>query len=327
VSDDKEWLALVVRLLAIQIVGCLILAAAVGFTEAPPLLVYASAGFAFSVILVGVFILRDTYTCWRQRGDSVLAYVVAGLSARRQKLTLALVGLALAMVQLTIITWAKAALPLVQPYWADPYLAEFDRMILGTDAFRIAQLLPVGPVIDRFYNTWFPWLALVFTMNLFRDPSNEKSQAALSFFLTFALIGVIGMFLMPSGGPIFYERLGHGDYFADLHVPRLSVLVADYLWAAHNGLLADPASGISAMPSMHIAMAMWTTLTLRSISRRAGYVGAAYGLVMLFGSVYLGWHYLSDGIVGALGALGCWRLARVPNWHLATASVARTKTV
>jgi membrane-associated phospholipid phosphatase len=316
---DKEWLGLVVRLLAIQIVGCLLLALALGFTRQPPLLVYASAGFAFSVILVGVFILRDTYTCWRERGDSVLAYVVAGLRARRQKLTLALVGLALAMVQLTIITWAKAALPLVQPFWADPYLAEFDRMILGTDAFRIAQWLPVDPVIDRIYNTWFPWMAVVFTMNLFRDPSNEKSQAALSFFLTFALIGVIGMYLLPSGGPIFYERLGYGDHFADLRVPRLSVFVADYLWAAYKGITAEAASGISAMPSMHVAMAMWTYLTLRSISRRASYVGAAYALVMVFGSVFLGWHYLSDGIAGALGALACWHLARVPSRKLVLA--------
>ncbi|GAA4712346.1 phosphatase PAP2 family protein [Sphingomonas lutea] len=310
---DQDWMALAVRLIAIQIVGGVILAFSLGFAQEPPLLVYAASGFAFSVITVGVFILIDTYACWRENGASALSYIVAGLQRRKHKLRLAGAGLTLAIVQLTILTWTKGTLPLVQDFWADPYLAEFDRMILGTDAFRLAQLLPGGALIDRHYNTWFPWLAVVFTMNLFRDPSDKKSQAALSFFLTFALVGVLGMFLMPSGGPIFYERLGYGDQFAGLNPPQISSMASDYLWAKHNHLVVDVASGISAMPSMHIAMAMWTYLTLMSISRRAGVVGAIYGILILFGSVYLGWHYLSDGIAGALGALGCWHLARVPN--------------
>ncbi len=322
---DKDWLALALRLIAIQVVGCVILALVLGFAQPPPLFVYSGAGVAFCVVVLGVFVLVDTHTCWRERGDSVLAYVAAGLRARRQKLTLAFVGLTLLILQLTILTWAKTILPLVQTYWADPYLAELDRLILGTDAFRIAQMLPVGPFIDRLYNTWFPWLAVVFTMNLFREQSEVKSQAALSFFLTFALVGVIGMFLMPSGGPIFYERLGYGDHFADMHLPQFSSLASDYLWARH-GRVADAAAGISAMPSMHIAMAMWTCLTLRSISRRAGYVGAAYASLMLFGSVYLGWHYLSDGIVGALGAVGCWHLAQVPNRERSAVSRVLSKS-
>lgn len=319
-------MALALRLVAIQVVGCVIVALALGFAQKPPLIAYTESALAFCIITLGLLVLADTYKCLRESGDSVLAYIEAGLKSRQQKLIFALAGLTLAVLQLTILTWIKATLPLVQDYWADPMLAEFDRLILGTDAFRIAQLLPVGPYIDRLYNMWFPWLAVVFTINLFREPSKEKSQAALSFFLTFALVGVIGMFLMPSGGPIFYERLGYGNDFADLNVPALSALGSDYLWAKRNGFVAEAASGISAMPSMHVAMAMWTFLTLRSVGRRAGYAGAAYASMMVFGSVYLGWHYLSDGIAGALGAVACWHLAKVPNRERATIAGALNET-
>jgi membrane-associated phospholipid phosphatase len=74
------------------------------------------------------------------------------------------------------------------------------------------------------------------------------------------------------------------------------------------------------MPSMHIAMACWAALSLRAYSRRMQWVGWTYVGLIWFSSVHLGWHYVSDGAVGIVGALLVWRLAgaigaaRVSNW-------------
>jgi hypothetical protein len=70
-------------------------------------------------------------------------------------------------------------------------------------------------------------------------------------------------------------------------------------------------AGISAMPSMHIAMACWAALALRAYSRKMQWVGWTYVGLIWFGSVHLGWHYFTDGVVGALGALVVWQLAGV----------------
>ena len=63
------------------------------------------------------------------------------------------------------------------------------------------------------------------------------------------------------------------------------------------------------MPSMHIAMACWLALTLRAASPRWQWAGWTYLALIWFGSVHLGWHYASDGLVGIAGALLVWRTA------------------
>jgi drug/metabolite transporter (DMT)-like permease len=57
------------------------------------------------------------------------------------------------------------------------------------------------------------------------------------------------------------------------------------------------------MPSIHVACAVWLALVLRIP------VAWVYPALIFLGSVILGWHYASDGIVAAFGALVCWALA------------------
>jgi membrane-associated phospholipid phosphatase len=110
----------------------------------------------------------------------------------------------------------------------------------------------------------------------------------------------LGQYLAPSAGPIFFERIGLGDRFAALPVSPWAQTAADYLWQDYLGETGKLGTGISAMPSLHIAISGWFVLVFRSQLPRLQFIALAYFGLIAFGSVYLGWHYAVDGIVGVL---------------------------
>ena len=67
-------------------------------------------------------------------------------------------------------------------------------------------------------------------------------------------------------------------------------------------------AGISAFPSLHVAGAAWVAAVVASLSRKLAPLAWAYFLLILMGSVYLGWHYALDGIAGLIIALVMFRL-------------------
>jgi hypothetical protein len=266
---------------------------------------------AWPLLEIGVIyaIFYGLFKLWQQRTENPLTALLKLASAERRQVISCICAFALAVIQLTVLTWNKVFLFHVTDFWADPYLARFDELLFGTDPWRLAHLVPIGPFIDRVYVLWFPWLSTVFGATLLRRPSFGKAQAGLSFFLIMGVLGVGSIFLLPSAGPLFYEHLGYGTHFADLtrQLPPFTKMGADYLWEKHLGHIADFASGISAMPSMHVAMATWTALAIQSMNKRLVVIGWAFWAFVFFGSVYLGWHYAADGIVGSLGAAALWR--------------------
>ena len=67
--------------------------------------------------------------------------------------------------------------------------------------------------------------------------------------------------------------------------------------------------GISAFPSMHNAVAALLALAAWRVSRPLGAAMTLFAVMILAGSVHLGWHYAVDGYAGILVAVVCWRLA------------------
>jgi membrane-associated phospholipid phosphatase len=78
------------------------------------------------------------------------------------------------------------------------------------------------------------------------------------------------------------------------------------LWEAKLHGTWLPFGGISAMPSIHLAMATLFALLAFSVRRWLGIVFIGYVLVIQIGSVILGWHYAVDGYAGILLALLIW---------------------
>lgn len=96
-----------------------------------------------------------------------------------------------------------------------------------------------------------------------------------------------------SAGPIFYDRLFDPDLFDDLTASLRSsgagqaiLRISDYLYSSYTSRQASIGTGISAMPSSHVAMVTLNALLLGNINRTAGIVAWLYVAVIMFGSVY-----------------------------------------
>ena len=146
----------------------------------------------------------------------------------------------------------------------------------------------------------------------------------LSYFVLWTVIGPLIHSALPAAGPIFYERFGYGARYAAISSSPEVKQVADYLWDIYASKRFGAASGISAMPSMHVAMSTWTVIAFHQFARRWLPVALLGWAVITALSIALGWHYASDGIVGSLAALGTYAaLSKVMQLRVST---ARTET-
>ncbi len=219
-----------------------------------------------------------------------------------------------------------------RPFSWDPGLAEADRwLFLGEDGWRVLHDWFGSPgatyFIDLTYHGWFVPMSLGVVMCAFFGPGSYRlrTQYLLSYIFAWIGIGSIAAFLMPSAGPCFYNELvGTNAGYAELmrvlaeHDAILAAERGQGLYALGNmqGLLASHGSdqiaiggGISAMPSVHNALAILFAMAGFRIHRWLGWAMTGYALLIWVGSVYLGWHYALDGIVSAVMLLLFWPLA------------------
>ncbi len=75
--------------------------------------------------------------------------------------------------------------------------------------------------------------------------------------------------------------------------------------------------GIAAFPSLHVAFQALLWLCVRRLSQWGGIVFGVAFVIMSFGSVITGWHYLIDALAGVAMAVPCYwaffaRLFRFP---------------
>jgi hypothetical protein len=121
----------------------------------------------------------------------------------------AILGLALALHG-----WAKSSMPYVTGYWADGMLANIDHAIFGTDPWRLFRSELLKPVYAQAYVSWFP---ITFgSMAVLAFSRNDHGALFNSYLITLIAGGTMGEHLLPSAGPIFYERIGLGPRFAEL---------------------------------------------------------------------------------------------------------------
>jgi hypothetical protein len=205
--------------------------------------------------------------------------------------------------------WAKPLLNHFVPFWADPLLAGADRLLfLGHDPWTLFTWLNSGAAAVFYHRGWFALMIVTLLIVLCRPPSPQKSAAMLSYFLLWSVVGPLVHILLPAAGPVFFDKLGYGSTFAAIAFPAETAIMVDYLWRVYQGAQFGPGSGISAMPSLHIATTAWMIIAIRAHAPRWTGAMAAVGLLIFLLSISLGWHYAFDGIVGAAAALGCYRL-------------------
>jgi len=92
----------------------------------------------------------------------------------------------------------------------------------------------------------------------------------------------------------------HGQY------QNWGIIAQNYLWQIYQNGQAHLGGGISAMPSLHVAVALLVFLLMRPYGPRLAWLFGGYVVVMLVGSVHLGWHYAVDGYAGLVGGWVAW---------------------
>lgn len=216
----------------------------------------------------------------------------------------------------------KMLIPRFLPFWLDDSFAAADRaLFLGHQPWELTHALfgsaAATIFFDRLYSFWVLLLSIVIvSMALFARRA-DRARFFLSFTLIWILLGVVGAWLGASAGPCYTQAIGASSApeFAGL-MQRLhdigdgGVLGAldwqDMLWRSYANQDYQFGMGISAMPSLHNAIALLYALAAFRIARPLGYLFSLYGILIYIGSIHLGWHYAVDGIVSAAGAAAIW---------------------
>jgi hypothetical protein len=118
-----------------------------------------------------------------------------------------------------------------------------------------------------------------------------------------------------SAGPAFYGQVtgdfaryrAMADYLSfDRGLPFSATTIQNYLWNAHQTGRIDFGTGISDLPSLHVTMScLWTAVAWRT-GRLLGWLATAFTLLIVVGSVHLGWHYASGSVFAVASACGLW---------------------
>jgi hypothetical protein len=221
----------------------------------------------------------------------------------------------------------------------DPLLAELDRrLFFGHDPWRVIRaLIPTAGearLIDAAYHAWFAPMAIGVIACAWLPASTYRlrTQYLLSYVAIWVGIGSLLAFLLPSAGPCFYDHfVGPNPGFTEL-MRRLadaqaatgsqftSLAIQSELLSHYGSQSLIVGAGISAMPSVHNALSVLFALAAFKINRIAGWVAAAYAVLIWLGSIYLGWHYAIDGLAAALLTLAIWPLAGLAADRLACPS-------
>jgi len=229
-------------------------------------------------------------------------------------------------IELNLFDSLKMCITDLIPFYCDVIFMKLD-YILHFNNHPWVFFLPIltsaiaAKAIDLLYASWY------FAVNIFifwLSWSNRR-KLRMQFFMTNILIlFVIGNFMatiLSSAGPCYYEKVTRytennpfRPLMEKLHtinndIPLVAVELQGNLWKNYVKKGRVFGNYISAMPSVHVAFAALFALTLSAINIYLGIVGWAYWLVILIGSVILGWHYALDGYFATLITIALWKLS------------------
>jgi membrane-associated phospholipid phosphatase len=87
-----------------------------------------------------------------------------------------------------------------------------------------------------------------------------------------------------------------------------AIINQNWLWDVYVGNKSTAFfGGISAMPSLHVAISFLFTLTTFRLNKSIGVVLFLYTLLIQIGSVLLGWHYAVDGYLSIVLTFCIWK--------------------
>ena len=174
----------------------------------------------------------------------------------------------------------------------------------------------ITALLDVCYFAWFGVVSLVFVHQFFSRNRLLSQQYLVSSALSWMCLGHIVACLFSSVGPCFYylhHTLPESYHTMFMYLLRHHQLINAVM--VQSAISPDHAQRftnlVSAFPSMHVACATLVACYASHYSRVLKYLAIFFCLNVMVASVHLGWHYLSDVLVGAMAALGIWRFVGI----------------
>lgn len=223
----------------------------------------------------------------------------------------------------------KMLIPRYVPFWLDEHFAAADKFLFfGTQPWELTHAvfgsLPATQALDIMYSYWVLLLSAAISGFAFFAPRTERARFFLAFGGAWFFLGFIGAWIGSSAGPCFLAYLGlpgAEDYVVLMERLREANLATggrvnapfwqQVLAQAYKSEEYAFGMGISAMPSLHNAIAVLYAFAAFRIGKLIGWFMVGYAVIIFIGSIHLGWHYALDGIVATIGMWAIWRAV---NW-------------
>ena len=250
---------------------------------------------------------------WRDRPDRPLGHLrdLALQKGWDRNLIRGLPMLFALVVFMPAFSAMKSAIPLFHAYTWDHVWIAADRSLHGTDPWRLLQPVLGYPAVTALVAAaYHVWILLIYAGGVyfcfFQKDAALRAQYFAGYFAIWVVIGVVMATALASVGPAFAGPL-LGDHHYDQqmaylraaneHFPIMVLKVQDELLASYQSADHGLGRGITAMPSMHVAMAFLFFLSMRRVSGLAGAIFGAFAAIVMLGSVHLAYHYAVDGYV------------------------------
>jgi hypothetical protein len=233
-------------------------------------------------------------------------------------------GVGITLILNTYASW-KRVIPTVRPFSWDERFAVLDRVVHGgNDPWALIHpwLTRWGatPWLDTVYYTWLPAIFAGIGFLVWTRHRDLRLRGLVGIVFVWIGLGAIAATAFSSAGPCFYPHLVTGaNPFANLMSSLQSTAaetgmiapgLQQTMWQLNGKADADLyIAGISAMPSVHVAMpALFGMLTWQR-SRLLGLACWVYTALILVATVHLGWHYAIDGYASIVAVALYWELS------------------
>ncbi len=224
----------------------------------------------------------------------------------------------------TFFTILKTTMPMITPFWADPFMVKLDNLLhFGVDPWvlthAVSDWIPIKFVVTTYYNAWLlPAMYLPVLLAMFDTDAARTRRFILLYIFTWVGLGNLFALGFLSAGPVYFDRLYGGAYFAPLLAGLDQAQISasgvgrliDHLWMAYESGAQQLGSGISAFPSVHVGMATVFALYLFERHRYFLPLSITIAGTYQFLSVYQGWHYAIDGYFSILAIVALWGFLR-----------------
>ena len=295
----------------------------------------------FLICIVFALSTSFMWSLMRQRPESPVAFARAffleklhwSIIARHAPIVIALCTF------MPVFSAMKASISLFADYSWDTTFTLWDQTIHRGDAWKLIHPVTGFPIVtfmlNLFYNFWIVavYAATAFLALRLKDP-HSRQKFLITYFSCWPILGVAGAIYFASVGPAFVGPLlsqAHFDPlmayldYANGHYRILSVEVQAKLVTQFREGSTGLGAGITAMPSMHVSMALLFFLVMRQVSRVAAWLSGLFFVAILIGSVHLAYHYAVDGYVSIVVTLLIWKLAGWWTGHAKDAVGAATQ--